>query len=487
MLVTAFLNRFLIIYSTKFVQKYTKKLRINLYESVINANWEVFIIQKHDELISAFSSETKNIGRAIAILPTLISSLITMFVQLTIAFFLNLPLTLLVVLIAVTFFFLLKRFFDIAKNNGERVRVSNRRYMGEIKNQIESIKEIKSHSVEHLHNEIFNDVLNEYEESSIKQVKSETLSTLIFTVGATILISTIFYISNVFLPKIEIWELILIVYIFARIWPLFSGLHSKIQSVYDALPSFENIDRIIKNMNSKSKKRVVSESSINLKHRITFENVTFSYSGHDEKIIDNASFSIYAKAVTVLRGKSGSGKSTIINLLMGLLEPTKGKIAVDQKVIDDSTIPAWRRSIAYMSQDPIILNKTIRENIIRFNPDATEQDVISALEKAEALGFVDGLDKGIDTIIGNKGTRLSGGEKQRIALARVLVSRPSILILDEATNALDKENERNIQETIKNLKKDITIVIIAHEANFVDSADYIIDITDSGLIIENLK
>ena len=481
MLFVSLVTRYMAVYNTRFVQKYVKGLRLKVYDAVIDADWEVLSAQSHEDLLNSFTNETSQISNAITIFPVLVSIIISSVTQLAIAFALNVPLTAIVLLVGGFFFFAFRRFFDIAKKNGERMRVANRRYLGEIKNQLESIKEIKSYGVEESHKETLHEVLDEYEDANIKRTKMSTLPTLLFSMSSTVLIAIVFYIANVAL-KVETVELFLIVYIFARIWPVFSKFHKEVQNLYNALPSFDNVRRMMDVLEPSGSVRETSGLEFRLRDRIIFDKVTFSNAGSDERILATTSFSITANSLTAIRGRSGVGKSTIVDLLMGLLKPVEGTISVDGQAIDDSNVRSWRKSVGYMPQEPIMLNKTIRENITRFNPGASDEDILESLEKSKAMEFVRKLPDGIDTMMGNKGTRLSGGEKQRIALARALVSHPSILILDEATSSLDRENESGIMETILSLRDSVTVIVIAHRESTVAGADFILEVGENGAV-----
>ncbi|BES66412.1 ABC transporter ATP-binding protein [Gottschalkiaceae bacterium SANA] len=485
MISKALLTRFIKIYNTKFVQKYIKEMRQRVYDAVIDSNWELFSAQKHDDLLNSFTSEILKTSNAITTFTSLISVVLTSITQIAIAFAINVPLTILILIVGSILFFALKNFFAIAKKNGERMRLANRSYLHEIRSQLNSVKEIKSYGVENYHKEILDEVLGEYQAANIKKVEMSSLPSLIYSTSSTIIVALLIYISNVVL-EIDMMNLILIVYIFAKIWPVFKKFHNQIQTLVSCAPSFENLERTLSNLKSSIKETDFEEITIALKEKITFNHVTFTYLNSSERVINDINFSIKANEITALKGKSGIGKSTIVNLLMGLLIPVEGEILVDGLALNENNIRAWRKSIGYMPQDPIILNKSIRENITRFNPGVTDEEIYMALEKAQALEFVGKLPHGLDTLMGNKGVRLSGGEKQRIVLARALASHPSVLILDEATSALDNENERNIQETIQTLKDRITIISIAHRQSTIDGADHVIHIQNNGeIIVEN--
>ena len=196
--------------------------------------------------------------------------------------------------------------------------------------------------------------------------------------------------------------------------------------------------------------------------------------------------------MTALVGPSGAGKSTTADLLLGLLSPTKGEILVDGVPLMGEGLNAWCENIGYIPQEPLILNATVRENLLRFHPQASEEEMIEALKQSLAWPFVEKLPEGLDTVLGDKGVRISGGERQRIVLARVLIGKPKLIILDEATSALDYESESFIRETIRSLREKTTVLIIAHRMATIRGADRAIvllngEIAEQGSLQELLE
>jgi len=177
--------------------------------------------------------------------------------------------------------------------------------------------------------------------------------------------------------------------------------------------------------------------------------------------------------VTALIGNSGAGKSTLLDLLSGFYNNYDGQIMVGDKELRDMDLQSWRSLVGFVSQDVFIFNTTVRENILLGNSQATEEEVIEAAREAGAYGFITALPKGFDTVLGDRGMGISGGERQRIAIARALVRDPEFLIFDEATSALDKEAQKLIQEMISRMKGSKTILIIAHNSSFVSNADMV--------------
>jgi ATP-binding cassette, subfamily B, bacterial MsbA len=214
---------------------------------------------------------------------------------------------------------------------------------------------------------------------------------------------------------------------------------------------------------------------------IEFEGVSFHYNDSDRMILHNVNISIPAGTLLGIVGLSGSGKSTFVDILLGLLNPTNGKILVDGKSLDMIPHEHWVQRIGVVDQEALMLNTTIAENI-RFGRKATQEMIRRAAKLAHADSFIAKLDDGLDTVVGDRGDFLSGGQRQRIAIARALLMNPEILVMDEATSALDLETERNVESTIMELKGKKTIFWISHSPSIKKQADQVIKL-DSGCVI----
>tara|TARA_R110000824_G_scaffold366730_2_gene555529 strand:- start:32307 stop:34205 length:1899 start_codon:yes stop_codon:yes gene_type:complete len=215
---------------------------------------------------------------------------------------------------------------------------------------------------------------------------------------------------------------------------------------------------------------------------IVFENVSFHYDA-DRGILDNISFRVPAGKTLAIVGPSGAGKSTISRILFRFYDISAGRVLIDGQDIRDVTQSSLRATVGMVPQDTVLFNDTIRYNIRYGRPDATDAEVESAAAQAQISDFIARLPKGYDSAVGERGLKLSGGEKQRVAIARTILKNPSILILDEATSALDTHTEREIQAALKRISEDRTTVIIAHRLSTVVDADEII-VLDHGHIAE---
>ena len=214
---------------------------------------------------------------------------------------------------------------------------------------------------------------------------------------------------------------------------------------------------------------------------IKFRNVSFSYDDRNT-IIEDLSFSIPEGSTTALVGATGAGKSTTANLLLRYYDITSGSITIGGKSLDRIDLTNLRQNIGLVSQDPFLFDATVRENLLLADPNATNEDIWSALEMASAKDFVQKLPSQENTMIGERGIRLSMGEKQRLTLARALLKNPPILVLDEATASVDVETERFIQKALDNLIIGRTTLIIAHRLSTIRNADQILFLENGRLI-----
>lgn len=221
-----------------------------------------------------------------------------------------------------------------------------------------------------------------------------------------------------------------------------------------------------------------------VKGDVEFCSVSLVYNKHTTRVLNELSFKASANQTVAIVGRSGSGKSSLVNLLPRLYEYTSGDILIDGESIRDYSLESLREHIAYVGQDVRLFNDTIRNNIAYGSLNKySEQALQQAIEQAYATDFINGLPDGIETVVGEKGVLLSGGQRQRIAIARALLKNAPILILDEATSALDTESERHIQDALQLLMKNRTTLVIAHRLSTIEHADNIL-VLDNGQIVE---
>jgi subfamily B ATP-binding cassette protein MsbA len=215
---------------------------------------------------------------------------------------------------------------------------------------------------------------------------------------------------------------------------------------------------------------------------ITLKDISFSYDGITP-VLHEINLSVKRGEIVAIVGPSGSGKSTLSNLIPRFFDIQKGALLIDGIDIRDVTLKSLRDQIAIVTQQTILFNDTIRNNISYGDPDRSEFEIKEAARAAYAINFIEQLPEGFNTVIGESGIRLSGGERQRLSIARALLKNAPILVLDEATSALDSESEREVQRALDNLMKDRTTLVIAHRLSTIKNADRII-VVKNGVIVE---
>jgi ABC-type multidrug transport system fused ATPase/permease subunit len=232
-------------------------------------------------------------------------------------------------------------------------------------------------------------------------------------------------------------------------------------------------------MNQKSGQRLFQ----GFNQEIAIRNLVFAYPGH-KPVLSDINIVIPKGKMIALVGKSGAGKSTLIDMIMGFNEPISGQITLDGIPLEEFEIHSYRKRLGYVPQESILFNLTIKDNLLWANSSATDAEIKQACRQANADEFIENFPAGYATLVGDRGVRLSGGQIQRIALARSILRKPDILILDEATSSLDTHSERLIQQAIDGIAKETTVIIIAHRLSTVVNADYIYVIKDGRVIEE---
>jgi len=281
----------------------------------------------------------------------------------------------------------------------------------------------------------------------------------LFQLGAGLGLAVFVYIG-IDVLQTSITNLIILVGLFARIIPLFSQWHSTQLQVIHARASMTTI-LDLKKESQRHQEMQHGDSITELTEDIVFEAVSFSYPAADTLILEKASFTIPIRQTTLIRGDSGAGKSTLAKLLTGLLTPTEGRVLINGHATNKINLKSWRNQIGLVEQDSFLVNDTVLNNLVVGDPNVNLNEINEAIIRA-AAEFIFSIPKGLETNIGAAGCALSSGQKQRLTLARALLRKPSVLILDEPTGFLDESNKNRIHQTLAQLKGTVTIVVISH-------------------------
>jgi len=266
-----------------------------------------------------------------------------------------------------------------------------------------------------------------------------------------------------------------------RLAPKVSSFASYQMQIMNALPNLELVAGVL----SDDRYITIKSGSKNFQRvnsNIEFRNVKFAYRGRDS-VLDGVSLKVERNKMTAIAGTSGSGKSTIVNLLLQLYAVDKGDIYIDNMSIKEYNVPSILEKIGYVDQETFVYNASVKDNIA-FGKEYPMPEIVEAAKLANAHEFIQQLPEGYGTLVGDRGMKLSGGEKQRIAITRAMIRKPEILILDEATSALDNVSEKVVQEAIDKVAQGCTTLIIAHRLSTIRNADTIY-VLDQGKIVES--
>lgn len=267
-----------------------------------------------------------------------------------------------------------------------------------------------------------------------------------------------------------------------KMMPAVGKINEHVSCILYAAPSFELLHNDLQSIEKDILEQKEDKVEWEFQEKIRVKNVKYHYPDSDENVINGADFEILKGQAVAFVGASGAGKTTMVDIILGLLQPQYGKIKADELDINKHKM-AWQKEIGYIPQVIYLSDDTIRNNIAFGIPadEIKEEAVIEALRKAQLLEFVENLPEGLDTFVGDRGVRLSGGQRQRIGIARALYHDPEVLVLDEATSALDSETEAAVMQSIEELKGNKTMLIIAHRLSTIENCDVIYEVGNGSV------
>ncbi|MEN6553731.1 MAG: ABC transporter ATP-binding protein [Methanobacterium sp.] len=465
------LTRYQSLKSSEIQYQFAAHLRKRLYNAITNSNWLFFSREKSSNFAHALTNEIDRISMGTGQFLTFIAGIMILAVYIVFAIKLAGLFTGVIFAVGVTILLVLRRRAGRSRSSGEEITTTTRDLYYSIMQHLDGMKTIKSFGMQEENIKLFSQQANQVASNYLDAIRSYVDVKLLFDVGTVVVLSIMVYVL-IEIIQLPTASLFLLVYLFVRMIPQFSTIQRSYQYFINMLPAFGNVLDLENKCLENSEISGGGDAEIELKNEICFENVNFSYNeGHFT--LKNVNLKIPVGFTTAIAGPSGAGKSTVADLIMGLIKPEEGAVTVDGKAVTSKSIAPLRAKIGYVAQETFLFNESIRFNLLLSNPGASEDELEDALKLAAAYEFVSKLSDGLDTVIGDRGVRLSGGEKQRLALSRALLRKPSLLIMDEATSNLDLENEKKIIRAIDGLHGKMTILIIAHRISTLKNADKI--------------
>ena len=467
-------------WQNKFTQNIFKNMSENLFKTYLREPMQFYYKRNSSELIRNTLMECKNFGGLMNLYLRLIVEIILVLGVGAVVFYIEPLKTLTVSIFLITFIFLFYFFTRKKIYEYGLVRTSTTsKKLKIIQESFGGIKDIKLKSSESFFINLYKLFLKKFTTAAyIQQTIIDSPRIVIEFIFIVILsITLLFYISE----KYDLLQLLPIIGLYAvtsfRVIPSVLKILNYFQQIKGLKPSLEILDKEFKGLKFDEEIKDSSFEDFNFNKNIKVVNVNFAYN-EKNNVLKDFSLNIKKNSCLGITGKSGEGKSTLADLIMGIISPDNGQILVDDQDIKKN-IKGWQKNIGFVSQSIFLLDSSIKENIaFGVKKENVNKDLVhKALEDAQIKDFIFTLKDGIETEVGERGLRLSGGQIQRIGIARELYRKPSLLILDEATSGLDQETENEFLECLEKIRNKMTIIIVSHRKNTLKNCDEIIEIS----------
>lgn len=469
---------------TKVKNGVLRDLREKMYDKIISLPISYYSEKRKGDVMARMLGDVNEVQNSFfMVLELIVKEPLTIVFAIIAMMRISLELTLFVFIFIPISGFIISKIGKSLKSKSQNAQKENGFLISIVEESLGGLKVVKSYNSESYFKTIFNDSIDRLLRLNNSIGKKNNLASPMSEFMGIVTIATLlWYGGNLVLIDKTLNGALFIVYLglaYNILTPA-KAISKASYAVKNGLAAAERVFEILEVENTiTNKPNAIIKESFN--EKISIENINFRYA--DENVLKNFSLEIPKGKTVALVGQSGSGKSTIANLLTRFYDVQEGTVKIDGIDIKDMTLESLRDLMGLVTQDSILFNDTIKNNIRLGKEDATDEEIIAALKVANAYEFVSDLPKGIETNIGDAGGKLSGGQKQRLSIARAVLKNPPIMILDEATSALDTESEKFVQVALENMMQNRTSIVIAHRLSTIQKADKIV-VMHKGEIVE---
>ena len=459
----------------RYQQTFIYKLRRRLFRKIIMADWQLLNSRSKTNHLQVLSHEVPNLASYYYYYLRLLTTVIMTGAYTVYALMISAKFTIIIIGVGILLFVALRRFLTRSFRLGTGYVDSYYRLLKYIDDFWQTVKIAKVHSSEEYYSDRFDEANVSLLNMEYMMQRNWSLPQLIQRIaGLLVLVGVVWF--GYRWGSAPMASFVILILLFSRIFPQMTAMNTDLNMIATNIASVRMVMQLDTDLPEPSVRVNEGHSVLRLRESITLEGISFAYPD-GEKLFDGFRAQIRARTITGIVGQSGRGKTTLIDLIAGLQRPSSGRILVDGVMLDDDMLPGWKAGLGYLPQDPFFIDGTLRENLVWDSGDGISDDqVLEVLEQVNAGHLVKRFRKGLDAFVVNWHTSFSGGECQRLALARVLLRRPSVLLLDEATSSLDAENEATVMEVLARLKERVTVVFVTHRESVTRWFDEVIKI-----------
>lgn len=459
-------------------------LRLALIRAVMGARWKYYLQQSVGRLSNAVATEAQRASEAFQYSAEMSAMVLNSMIYMVIALTISWQAGVAAVVAGGLMLTVLQTLIRSSRRAGQYQTRLLGTLLSAISGQLAAAKPLKAMAREDHVDALLSDQTRQLRRALRRQVISKEALTALQEPLLAIMVGIGFFLSLVVL-KMPLAAVLVMLFLLARVVSYLSKGQRAFQQVVVRESAYWSLIDSIEDARAQSEPRGGTRTA-QLDEGIRFDAVRFSH-GDGRAILDQTSFEVPARALTVIVGPSGAGKTTLLDLVVGLLQPESGRILIDGVSLAELDLRQWRRLIGYVPQDSVMVNESVAYNLSLGETDLSDDDLREALRSADALDFVEAMSDGLQTRLGEGGSRLSGGQRQRLAIARALVHKPRLLILDEATSSLDAEAQAAVVETVSHLKGRLTMLAVAHQGQLLGAADHVYRLAGGHIALQSGK
>ena len=476
--------------SSRVGTRVNNEIRAEIYEAMANADWESINKYHSGDLINRLEGDVSSVsGNVISFLPGLFTKLIQFFGCLAIVLYYDATLALLALMSAPVLFFSSRFMTKMMRKYNLETREMNGKILSFSEESVQNLQTIKAFGLTRDYSEKFRVLLGNYRNMRLAHDKFTILTTLCLSfIGLVVAYSCYGWgVYRLWSGAITFGTMTLFLQLSGSLTSSFSGLVSMVPGVISVATAAGRIKEITELRKENTEDEKTAEKMLEVAREkgasVVVENLSYSYADSEKTVLNNISFSALPGETIAFVGPSGEGKTTILRLILGLVNKTEGELKLDVRDYGEISVsPATRRFCSYVPQENAVFTGTIAENLRIVKPDATDEEIKDALKIADALDFVEALPLGIETLVGERGVNFSEGQVQRLSVARAVLCNAPLLIMDEATSALDSDTEERVLHNLMQSNGTQTRIITTHRPSMLKYCHRIYELQENGTI-----